>query len=70
MTAEAEECGVLESVQMTPVQSNEVIEEKLLHLQPVLECVLTELARVRDALANGEISWRHLYDRALSAQNQ
>lgn len=70
MTAKTAERDVLESVCMTPVQSNEVIEEKLLHLRPVLEGALSELERVRAALANGEISWRRLFDRALDAQDQ
>lgn len=56
-----------ENIQMTPAQSNDVIEEKLLHLKPMLECALGEMTRVRDALANGEISWRRLLDRALGA---
>lgn len=68
MTNETAEHGVFcENVRMTPAQSNEVIEDKLLHLRPVMECALSEITRVRDILANGEISWRRLLDRALGA---
>jgi len=71
MSSEVTKCGILcEGIQMTPEQSNEVIEEKLRHLAPVFECALAEMLRVRDALFNGEISWRCLLDRARATLDQ
>jgi hypothetical protein len=66
MASELETPSVCQEVAMTPVQLNAVIEEKLVHLKPVLECALAELMRTRDAISNGEVSWRKLFDRALS----
>ena len=54
-----------DEVQMTPVQCNVVIENKLENLQPMLELTLTELTRLRDGLANGEIHWGDLLKRAI-----
>jgi len=67
MTNAFETPSVCSEVTMTPVQLNAVIEEKLIHLKPVLECALAELTRARDAISNGEVSWRKLFDRALRA---
>jgi hypothetical protein len=65
MTSELEILSAYQEVAMTPVQLNVVIEEKLVHLKPVLECALAELIRAKDAISNGEVSWRKLFDRAL-----
>jgi len=54
-----------EDIRMTPLQCNAVIEEKLSHLQPLLEETLNEMEEVRDALANGGISWKSLLNRAM-----
>lgn len=58
---EAEWCS---AVHLSPQQVNEIIEEKLTHLQPVLEGVLEELKRTRDMLMRLDASWRDLLERA------
>jgi len=68
--AAAEDAGICEDVQLTPLQCNAVIEEKLTHLQPVMECALVEIQRLRDGLANGEISWRSLLKRAIKKHEE
>lgn len=47
-----------EEVEMTPSQCNEVVEDKLDHLRPVLQCALDVFQRVEHALANGACNWR------------
>ena len=51
-------------VRMTPEQCNVVIEDKLTHLLPILECALASMKQVSERLANGEISWRKLLQNA------
>ena len=60
-----DEAELCEEVQMTPVQCNVVIENKLENLQPVMECTLAEMQRLREGLSNGEISWTELLKRAI-----
>lgn len=52
---------------LTPAQCNEIIEDKLTHLLPVMECALVTFKSVNDRLANGEISWRKLLGKAKEA---
>ncbi len=54
-----------DEVSMTLVQCNEVIEEQLTHLQPVMQHVLLEMERLKASLLNGEIHWRDLLRRAM-----
>ena len=54
-----------DEVQMTLIQCNEVIEEKLTHLQPAMEGMLSEMERLQEGLSNGEIHWRPLLKRAI-----
>lgn len=56
--------GLCGEVQMTPVQCNEVIEDNLIHLMPVMESALVSMERVNGALENGGISWRRALQRA------
>lgn len=56
--------GFCAEVQMTPTQCNTVIEEKLDHLEPVFQCVLSSLEHVSDVLANGGVNWRRAFQRA------
>jgi hypothetical protein len=56
--------GLCAEVEMTPVQCNEVIEDKLTNLLPVLNCTLSTMRRVEDKLANGRIDWRKALQRA------
>lgn len=56
-------------VQMTPTQCNAVIEEKLLHLEPVLQCALDSLEHVNAVLANGGVNWRRAFHRAKQRVN-
>jgi hypothetical protein len=51
-------------VEMTPAQCNAVVEDKLGHLKPVLECALVTFQRVEEVLANGGIDWRKLFAKA------
>lgn len=51
-------------IDLTPEQCNEVLEDKLRHLKPVLECALMTFRRVEETLANGGINWRKLFQRA------
>jgi len=53
-------------VEMTPEQCNTILEDKLGHLKPVLECALVTFKRVEETLANGGINWRRLFQRAKS----
>ena len=55
-------------VAMTPVRSNAVIEERMVHLQPVLERALCTLQAVEDMLANGGIKWRAAFENAKRAE--
>jgi hypothetical protein len=57
--------GLCEKVQMTPVQCNEVIEDNLAHLMPVMECALNSMERVNETLENGGVSWRRALKRAI-----
>jgi len=50
--------GMCAEVVMTPASSNAIIEERMTHLQPVLECALRTLKAVEETLANGGIKWR------------
>jgi hypothetical protein len=59
-----EEVGWRSAVHLSPQQVNEIIEEKLANLQPVLECALGEIERTRDALTRIDESWRELLARA------
>ena len=49
---------------LTPEQCNGIIEDKLTHLLPALQSALLSMKQVNYRLANGEISWRRLLDRA------
>lgn len=51
-------------VELTPAQCNAVLEDKLGHLKPALECALITFQRVEETLANGGINWRKLFKRA------
>jgi hypothetical protein len=51
-------------VALTPEQCNAVLEDKLGHLKPVLECALVTFQRVEETLANGGVNWRKLFKRA------
>ena len=51
-------------VELTPEQGNAVLEAKLGHLKPALECALGTFKRVEEVLANGGIDWRKLFQRA------
>ena len=51
-------------VELTPAQCNDVIEDKLAHLLPVMQGALFTFRSVNHRLANGEISWRKLFNRA------
>jgi hypothetical protein len=53
-----------EKIQLTVMQRNEIIEEKLAHLQPEMEKVLAEMENVLEGFANGEIHWKDLLERA------
>lgn len=61
-TAKCEEfCA---EVEMTLTQCNEVIEDKLTNLLPVMNCTLSSMQRAEDVLANGKIDWRKALERA------
>lgn len=60
--AERTACG--EDVQMTPAQSNEVIETKLEHLKPALEDVYCRMVRLKEEVSNGQFDVRVLLRRA------
>lgn len=60
----AEREGFCAEVEMTPVQCNEVIEDKLENLLPVLRCTLAAFQRAQDMLENGKIDWRKALARA------
>lgn len=55
-------------VQMTPIQCNAVIIEKLAHLKPVMEFTLAEMQRLRESLSNGDIHWSEMLERAIKKQ--
>jgi len=57
-------------VQMTPMQCNEVIVEKLTHLQPAMEFTLAEMQRLRESLSNGEIHWSEMLKRAIKKHEE
>lgn len=46
-----------ECVQLTPEQSNEIILEKLTHLEPIFACLLNEMISLKEDLSNGSIRW-------------
>lgn len=56
--------GLCDEVQMTPVQCNEVIEDNLVHLMPLMKSTLGSMERVNDALENGGVNWRRALQRA------
>ncbi len=51
-------------VALTPVECNEVIEDKLANLFPVMRCTLVAFQRAQDMLENGKIDWREALKRA------
>lgn len=51
-------------VDMTPSQCNEIVEDKLAHLEPVFKCALVVFQRVEHVLANGGFNWRVALSRA------
>lgn len=51
-------CAFCNEVDMTPSQCNEVVEDKLSHLEPVLKCALVSFQRIEHVLANGGFNWR------------
>jgi len=51
-------------IELTPEQCNAIVEDKLGHLKPVLECALVTFKRVEESLANGGINWRKIFERA------
>lgn len=51
-------------VEMTPAQCNEVIEDKLDNLLPVMNCTLKSMQQAEDALSNGRTDWRRALKRA------
>lgn len=56
--------GFCTEVDMTPAQCNEVVEDKLRHLEPVLKCALIVFQRVEHVLANGGFNWRVAFEKA------
>jgi len=50
--------GICIEVQMTPAQCNAILEERLAHLRPVMECALGVMQHVCESLANGGFNWR------------
>ena len=56
-----------EEVQLTATQSNEIIEEKLVHLKPVFERALEELLGFKRDLCAGDVGWKKLLQRAKRA---
>lgn len=63
MTDSIEPAGA-EGVTMTPTQLNEVIVEKLTHLQPIFENLLGDMVQLKADLSNGKIHWKDILDRA------
>jgi hypothetical protein len=59
-----------DEVQLSPQQLNEIIEDKLVHLKPVLEGALVELERTRDLFSREDESWREILARARLAVSQ
>lgn len=57
MSAISDRVPGMECVVLTPAQSNDIILEKLTHLEPVLICVRDELIRLKEDLSNGIIHW-------------
>lgn len=53
-----------EGVVLSPTQTNEVIEDKLVHLKPVLEGVLLNLKALRDSWKIKDHTWKDLWDSA------
>lgn len=51
-------------IRLSPQQLNEIIEDKLVHLQPVMENALNEIERTRDAFSREDESWREILARA------
>ena len=56
--------GFCAEVELTPVQCNDVIENKLENLVPVMRCTLAAFRHAEDVLANGKIDWRKALERA------
>jgi len=54
--------GICDEVEMTPAQCNDIIEDKLLHLLPLMKQALGTFQRVEHALANGGFSWRKAFE--------
>lgn len=63
--ANAEPMVALEAeIMPTPSQGNEILLDKLGHLEPTLKCALATFQRVEEMLANGGVNWRKLFERA------
>lgn len=58
-----------DQVVLSPTQSNEVIEEKLVHLKPALEGILCNLEQLRAAWKTKDVSWKVMWDNAFDSQN-
>jgi len=56
--------GICVEARLTPEQCNTIIEERLTHLVPVMECALVSCRRVSHMLANGGFNWRKVFKRA------
>lgn len=56
--------GICAEVQLTPTQCNAVLEERLEHLRPAMECALGVMNHVCESLANGGFNWRRALARA------
>jgi hypothetical protein len=53
-----------ECVQLSPAQSNEILLEKLTHLEPVFGRFLGELKQLKEDLSNGIIHWDEIFKEA------
>lgn len=51
-------------IRLSPQQLNEIFEDKLIHLQPVMENALHEMERASAAFSRQDESWRELFARA------
>lgn len=56
--------NLCEDVVLTPSLSNEVIEEKLIHLKPVLEGILSDLKELHEAWRVRDCTWKDMWDTA------
>ena len=68
--AESNVHAICSEVRLTPEQCNEIIEDKLTHLLPALRGALLSMKQVNHRLANGEISWRRLLEKAKIAVSE